>query len=359
MECAVLDWQGLSFAGFTDGTHIQLTVADWPRFGGGVERKVEYPEPGNLPESVATPEYSDYTYYTEVEEEEVSPGERASPCRRSRSRTPDVEVEASSPSPLAVRATQLRSRPPRHPAQNRTSTIRASPTRSPNWKLGHHAVNLPCDRWLPRLLHRKPIGQRCVGRPHQKWDDMLRRFCRYKRFGGWELAARDGCSWETLMPEFMNFCTGSWAGFGHTDFTHSKDRGSTHFISKPRVSDTCAWHTGALLAPCETKGSRQDFPLLQVGKQGLVKVSTPDRSGCKFVHLGPRGILWASLALRLFSNPGPKGWTRKYALLPHISGRQSFQKTLTGDKSGCLKFLGGRFAPTQSCLRSCSQRRDK
>ena len=35
---------------------------------------------------------------------------------------------------------------------------------------------------------------------------------------------------------------------------------------------------------------------------------------------------------------------------------QSFQKALIGDKSGCLKFLGGRFAPTQSCLRSCSQR---
>ena len=27
---------------------------------------------------------------------------------------------------------------------------------------------------------------------------------------------------------------------------------------------------------------------------------------------------------------------------------QSFQKALTGDKSGCLKFLGGRFAPTQT-----------
>ena len=33
-----------------------------------------------------------------------------------------------------------------------------------------------------------------------------------------------------------------------------------------------------------------------------------------------------------------------------------FQQGLFGDKSGCLKFLGGRFAPTQSCLRSCSQR---
>ena len=129
------------------------------------------------------------------------------------------------------------------------------------------------------------------------------------------------------------------------------------FVSKPRVSDTWAWHTGALLALCETNGLRQDFPLFQVGKQRLVKVSTPDHSGCKFVHVGPPGILWASSALRLFSNPGPKGLTRKHAQPPHISGRlQSFQKTPIGDKSGCLKFLGGRFAPTQSCLRSCSQR---
>ena len=125
------------------------------------------------------------------------------------------------------------------------------------------------------------------------------------------------------------------------------------------ASVTHAWHTSALSALCETKGSRQDFPLLQVGKQGLIKVSTPDHSGCKFVHLGPPGILWASSALPLFSNPGPKGLTRKHALPPYISGRQSCnlsKKTLTGDKSGCLKFLGGRLAPTQSCLRSCSQR---
>ena len=82
------------------------------------------------------------------------------------------------------------------------------------------------------------------------------------------------------------------------------------FVSKPRVSDTWAWHTGSLLVLCETKGLRQDFPLLQVGKQGLIKVSTPDHSACKFVHLGPPGILWASSALRLFSNPGPKGLTK-------------------------------------------------
>ena len=35
---------------------------------------------------------------------------------------------------------------------------------------------------------------------------------------------------------------------------------------------------------------------------------------------------------------------------------QSFQKEPIGGKSKCWKFLGGRFALTQSCLRSCSHR---
>ena len=83
MEGAVLDWQGLSLAGFTDGTHVQLTVADWFQLGDGVERKVEQPEPANPPGSAATSECIDYTFYTEVEveEEEVTPGERVSPGR--------------------------------------------------------------------------------------------------------------------------------------------------------------------------------------------------------------------------------------------------------------------------------------
>jgi len=58
-------------------------------------------------------------------------------------------------------------------------------------------------------------------------------------------------------------------------------------------------------------------------QQGLVNVSTPDHSGCKFVHLGPPGILWESSVLRLFSHPGPKGLTRKHALPRHVGGRQS------------------------------------
>ena len=78
-----------------------------------------------------------------------------------------------------------------------------------HWKLAHYAVNLLSDRWLPRLLHWKPVGQRRVGRPRQQWDDMLRTFCRYKRLGEWELAARDGRNWETLMPDFIFFCSGS------------------------------------------------------------------------------------------------------------------------------------------------------
>eukprot|EP00434_Breviolum_minutum_P031430 symbB.v1.2.027799.t1/scaffold2881.1/size68116/4 len=86
MERAVLDWQGLSFAGFTDGAHVQRTVADWLQLGGGVERKVEQPEPANPPDSAAKSEYSDYTYYTEVKVGE----ERGHPRRTCFSR-PSVE----------------------------------------------------------------------------------------------------------------------------------------------------------------------------------------------------------------------------------------------------------------------------
>ena len=86
MERAVLDWQGLSFAGFTDGAHVQRTVADWLQLGGGVARKVEQPEPANPPDSAAKSEYSDYTYYTEVKVGE----ERGHPRRTCFSR-PSVE----------------------------------------------------------------------------------------------------------------------------------------------------------------------------------------------------------------------------------------------------------------------------
>ena len=76
-------------------------------------------------------------------------------------------------------------------------------------KFAHYAVHLPCDTWLPRLLHWKVIGQPCVGRPCRQVDDMLRMFCRYKRLGEWEIAARHACNWEPLMLHFINFCIGS------------------------------------------------------------------------------------------------------------------------------------------------------
>ena len=47
MERAVLDWQDLSIAGFADGTYVQLSVADWLRLGGNVERAVAPPELDN------------------------------------------------------------------------------------------------------------------------------------------------------------------------------------------------------------------------------------------------------------------------------------------------------------------------
>ena len=67
------------------------------------------------------------------------------------------------------------------------------------WTLAHHAVDSPCDRWSPKLLHWKPAGQRRIARPRQQWGDMLRMPCRYQRLGEWEVVVRDGCNWGTLM----------------------------------------------------------------------------------------------------------------------------------------------------------------
>ena len=104
MEGAVLDWQGLSPAGFADGTHVQLTVADWLQLGGGVECKVEQPEPANPPDSATTSECIDYTHYTEVEieEEKVTPGERVPPGRHLRSRTRPHSASGKRVSPPRV-----------------------------------------------------------------------------------------------------------------------------------------------------------------------------------------------------------------------------------------------------------------
>ena len=122
-----------------------------------------------------------------------------------------------------------------------------------------------------------------------------------------------------------------------------------HF--KASVSDTWAWHTGALLALCETKGSRQDFPLLQFEhpRPQRLQVCTP------WTPRNSLGVLGAAAV----QQSGAEGFDQKTRTASSHQWKaelQSFQKALTGDKSGCLKFLGGRLAPTQSCLRSCSQR---
>ncbi len=160
--------------------------------------------------------------------------------------------------------------------------------------------------------------------------------CRYQRLGEWQTAARDACNWEALMPETLHFCIGNCRSafekqkfcFMYSkllficalhgppmgiqvSFTHSAQAKQTiinqidaihdwhasmvgmansivHFISKPRGL-THGNGINAVLVLCETKRSRHDFPLFQAGKRGLVKISTSNHVGCKFVHLGPLG----------------------------------------------------------------------
>ena len=132
MERAVLDWQDLSIAGFTDGTYVQLTVADWIRLGGGVELQVDPPAPdsGDLREN-----YSDYSYSYSASEEEVEVEEgpappppvvaRASPPRL-RSRTPPYPARGACASP--PRVSRSRSPLPRHSPGCTTQRTRESPS---------------------------------------------------------------------------------------------------------------------------------------------------------------------------------------------------------------------------------------
>ena len=92
----------------------------------------------------------------------------------------------------------------------------------------------------------------------------------------------------------------------------------------------------------ETSSSRSAPPITPVAS-----LYTLDREQC---FGRPRRRLFSSLG------PGPESVARKHALPPEVSERaelQLFQERSAGDKSGCWKFFGGRFALTQSCLTSC------
>ena len=81
MERTVLDWQGPRIAGFIGGTYVQLSLADWLRLGGNVERAVEE-------------NYSEYTYSYSASEEEMEAEKRValSPLAHRRNQ-PSTEPE--------------------------------------------------------------------------------------------------------------------------------------------------------------------------------------------------------------------------------------------------------------------------
>ena len=149
MERAVLDWQDLSIAGFTDGTHVQLTVADWLRLGGGVERQLDPPAPdsGDLREK-----YSDYSYSYSASEEEV-----------------EVEEGPAPPPPVVARASPHRSRSPTppYPARGtRASPPRVSRSRSPLPRRKPEADRPHQTSPTPRLRRRR--GGHRAGRKVQE-----------------------------------------------------------------------------------------------------------------------------------------------------------------------------------------------
>ena len=126
MERAVLDWQDLSIAGFTDGTHVQLTVADWLRLGGGVERQLDPPAPdsGDLREK-----YSDYSYSYSASEEEVEVEEGPAP--------PPPVVARASPEPNTAIPSK------RNPRFSTQSVEEPLPLAPPEARSGHTTPDFP------------------------------------------------------------------------------------------------------------------------------------------------------------------------------------------------------------------------
>lgn len=90
MERAAFDLHDLTLHGSTDGTHVQLTVANSFRLEGGVEQMLEQRVPGH-PTWADIRSTSDYRYYTEIEREagvENPTSERTFPARSSRNHAP-------------------------------------------------------------------------------------------------------------------------------------------------------------------------------------------------------------------------------------------------------------------------------
>ena len=68
---------------------------------------------------------------------------------------------------------------------------------------------------------------------------------------GTQHPAKQGINFAQIL--FVHFSVGS------TETSNMSDHLPV-LISTLRVGDVWAWHTNALLALCETKGSRQNFP---------------------------------------------------------------------------------------------------
>ena len=122
---------------------------------------------------------------------------------------------------------------------------------------------------------------------------------------------------------------------------------SFHLISKPRVSD--AWAHRRFFGTVRNKGFAPRFSTVS-------SWTTRPRQGQR-----PRPLLASLYALdsldpqEFFQQSGAEWFDQKIRTPSSHQWRaklQSFQETLVGDKSECLKFVGRRMAPTQCCLRT-------
>ena len=212
--------------------------------------------------------------------------------------------------------------------------------------------------WYDVYIEYRILGQNCIWQ-HAKYTTLpdLTKRNQKRCVNSWNTL----CRWSWC---FGYFCFWDVHSFGKAwkrsrmTTLYTYPRHVHFFISFQSLASVTHRHgTQALHWRCaKQKRSRHDFPSWktkphqgQHPRPQRLQVCTP---------WAPRNSLGV-LGVAAVQQSGAEGIdqkTRTAASHQWKAELQSFQKTRTGDKSGCLKFLGGRFAPTQSCLRSCSHK---
>ena len=129
------------------------------------------------------------------------------------------------------------------------------------------------------------------------------------------------------------------------------------FISKPRVSDTWAWHTIALLALCETKNRAKIFHCFKLENKASSSSAPPTTSVASLYTLDPQEFFGRPRRCGCSTIRGRRVWPENtHCLLTSVKGRAAIipKKKPIGDKSKCWKFL---LMSTAVAIGSCARQK--